>query len=110
MGIREAGERLVEFARSISSANVQADETFKALQEINVCEKLIASATKTIKECEEELTTLSELRNTESNWNPFGSSGISTRLSNLLNELEEAEEKRMKLDSQLNKLKKALKK
>ncbi len=109
MGLSKAGGRSDCCNQVNEPTHDLSDEVFKALQEIGYCEKLVESAEATIKECEEELAVLSDLQKMEASWNPFGVSGVRTRLSNLLRELEEAEEKRVKLEGRLSKLKRVLK-
>ena len=84
------------------------DSVFNALQEVNLNEKLLASAEATIRACEEELLILKEMDSFRSSWNPLGSSAIASRVGYLLGQMESAEKKRASLETHLGGLKKKL--
>ena len=86
---------------------LSVDSTFRAVQDIALNEKAIASAESSIKTCEEELLKLEQIRPLDSGL--LSSGATRQRAAFLLKKMQDAETKIEKLEEINTKLKKSLK-
>ncbi|KAG6879038.1 hypothetical protein C0992_005663 [Termitomyces sp. T32_za158] len=99
------------FERLVNVTNETQDSTFRAIQEISLNERVISSAEKTIKDCEEELTAISAIASrTRLPWwhLGFGSHGTSNRAKYLTEKIASNAKKITVLEKTNLKLKRVL--